>query len=112
MDLDKKWELKRDDIKLQDRLGGGNYGEVYRAKYNKQVSTIGNQFSWLLRYYQLKIWILPLLRLNSTKIRLNLAYYIILFFSLEISSSNLRDPFSIQKKCFTYLIKLYIIEPS
>jgi hypothetical protein len=37
MDLDKKWELSRKDIVLGDMLGGGNYGEVFKATFNKQV---------------------------------------------------------------------------
>eukprot|EP00055_Hartaetosiga_balthica_P005271 m.15250 g.15250 ORF g.15250 m.15250 type:complete len:591 (+) comp4446_c0_seq1:221-1993(+) len=39
MDLDKKWELKREAIKLGERLGVGNYGEVYKAEYQgKEVA--------------------------------------------------------------------------
>lgn len=37
MDLDKKWELSRKDIVLGEMLGGGNYGEVFKANFNKQV---------------------------------------------------------------------------
>ena len=37
MELDKKWELKRTDITLGARLGGGNYGEVYQGTYLGQV---------------------------------------------------------------------------
>ena len=33
-------ELKRDDIQLGDRLGGGNYGEVYQAKYHKMIVAV------------------------------------------------------------------------
>eukprot|EP00730_Choanoeca_flexa_P020157 TRINITY_DN9856_c0_g1_i1.p1 TRINITY_DN9856_c0_g1~~TRINITY_DN9856_c0_g1_i1.p1 ORF type:complete len:541 (+),score=117.50 TRINITY_DN9856_c0_g1_i1:840-2462(+) len=40
MDLDRKWELKRSDVELGPRLGGGNYGEVYRGTYNKQTVAV------------------------------------------------------------------------
>eukprot|EP00045_Choanoeca_perplexa_P005807 m.48638 g.48638 ORF g.48638 m.48638 type:complete len:580 (-) comp13305_c0_seq2:60-1799(-) len=40
MDLDKKWELKRSDVLLGDRLGGGNFGEVYLGTYNKQTVAV------------------------------------------------------------------------
>eukprot|EP00043_Microstomoeca_roanoka_P011550 m.108961 g.108961 ORF g.108961 m.108961 type:complete len:583 (+) comp15228_c1_seq1:176-1924(+) len=40
MDLDRKWELKRDDIKLMEKLGGGNYGEVFKGKFGKQIVAV------------------------------------------------------------------------
>eukprot|EP00056_Hartaetosiga_gracilis_P016428 m.5000 g.5000 ORF g.5000 m.5000 type:complete len:591 (-) comp4094_c0_seq2:163-1935(-) len=40
MDLDKKWELKRDAIKLGDRLGVGNYGEVYKGDYQGTIVAV------------------------------------------------------------------------
>lgn len=45
---DRRWELKRDDIQLGDRLGGGNYGEVYQAKYHKMVLIPTRAGCWVL----------------------------------------------------------------
>eukprot|EP00049_Salpingoeca_infusionum_P027450 m.32424 g.32424 ORF g.32424 m.32424 type:complete len:592 (-) comp9519_c0_seq2:165-1940(-) len=36
MEMDRKWEVKRDQIELGKRLGVGNYGEVYRGTYQGQ----------------------------------------------------------------------------
>ncbi|EDQ88932.1 uncharacterized protein MONBRDRAFT_44237 [Monosiga brevicollis MX1] len=40
MDMEKKWELKRSEVILGDRLGGGNYGEVFKGIYNNKTVAI------------------------------------------------------------------------
>ena len=59
--LREKWELNNDDVDLLNKIGRGNFGDVYRAKLRpgKQSSTIKKYFYAQLLFYVGNVGNLP-----------------------------------------------------